>query len=140
MGGLRLITVLEDHHIEQLHQLYNTTWWTLTRSLEDVIFMLGHCQLLYALVDDENNLKGFTRVLTDFTYKAFIFDVMVNESHHGEGWGRFLMDTVMAEPQLSKVRHIELYCEEKMEPFYERWGFKKDLGLTFMRAMPHEES
>ena len=81
-----------------------------------------------------SELVAFARVLTDYTYKALIFDVIVAESQRGEGLGKRLMDEILDHPRLADVDQFELYCLEEMTEFYERWDFTDELGdLRLMR-------
>jgi GNAT superfamily N-acetyltransferase len=131
------IEQLTGQHIKQLHALYQAEWWTQDRQLEDVRRMLQHSDVIIALGEaDTKRLAGFARILTDYVYKALIFDVIVAESQRGHGLGRVLMDAILNHPDLAAVRHFELYCLPDMLPFYRQWGFTADLGeLRFMRLV-----
>jgi len=129
------IEQLTNRHIEQLHALYRAEWWTQDRQLEDVRHMLQHSDVVIALAEaDTGQLAGFARVLTDYVYKALIFDVIVAEPQRGQGLGRVLMEAILNHAELQSVRHFELYCLPDMMPFYQQWGFTADLGkLRFLR-------
>ena len=112
------------------------------RSLEDVRTMLAHCDFVFGVVArDSPKLLGFARVISDGVYKAFIFDVIIHPEHRSEGLGTFLMESLMAHPVLSRVRHIELYCLPERVPFYERHGFSAEVGeIVLMRRTSAEEA
>ncbi len=118
-----------------LMALYRQTYWGRERSEEDVLKMLAHTDLMFTLVDtDSGHLVGFARVLTDTVYKAFVFDVIVDEGRRGQGLVRRLMDAITAHPQLLKVKHFELYCRPDVVELYRKWGFGTELsGQVFMR-------
>jgi GNAT superfamily N-acetyltransferase len=126
---------LTDEHINDLCALYQSEWWTKGRQLPDVKRMLQHTDLIVAFSDSESRrLVAFARVLTDYVYKALVFDVIVAASHRNQGLGRALMDAIVNHAALKAVRHIELYCLPDLMPFYQQWGFTDDLGaLRFMR-------
>ena len=119
----------------QLHALYQREWWTAGRTLEDVRAMLAGSDHLYGICEGETaQLAGFARVLTDGVFKALVFDVIVESAHRGQQIGRKLMERVLSDPRLARVKHFELYCLEEMAPYYEQWGFTSDLGeLRFLR-------
>lgn len=130
---LRFIDSLNAQQTQQLHQLYQQVWWAVGRTLADVQRMLAGSSLIFALVDTDQQLLGFARVLTDGAYK-FIFDVIVTEQHQGTGLGKQLMDRIINDPRLSSVKHLELYCLPELVPFYERWGFSAEVGaIQLMR-------
>ena len=88
------------------------------------------------ILDHGDKLIGFTRIITDFIYKAIIFDVIVSAEHRGDGLGQKLMGLVKNHENLKKVKHFELYCLPDMESFYESFGFSTDVGgIKLMRCI-----
>lgn len=132
---LEPIEQLTNQQVKDLHQLYQAEWWTKGRKLSDVERMLQHCDVIVAYCHSETReLVAFARVLTDYVYKALIFDVIVEESFRNAGLGRALMEDILNHPSLESVQHFELYGLPEMTPFYHKWGFTAELGeLTFMR-------
>lgn len=134
-----MYTIIESmaaRHIPQLLELYRQCPWAKDRTLEDAESIVRNTTITLGIVDDNGNLIGFSRVLSDLRIKALILDVVVDESHRGEGLGKLLLDTIVKHPKLANVKHFELYCREKMIPFYERFGFTEDLGdFHFMRRV-----
>lgn len=132
---LRRVDTLSESQIEDLHGLFQNEWWTKERTMDDIRTMLDATPIQIAFADAASDrLVAFARVLTDRTYKALIFDVIVDSSCRDRGLGCRLMDAILAHPQLSEVKHFELYCKPELEPFYERWGFKEvGDGLRFLR-------
>ena len=122
-------------YVDDLYGLYQDWWWTEDRDRDDLPGMLADSDEVVAYVDSASDeLVAFARVLSDYTYKALVFDVIVAESHRGTGLGKRLLADVLDHPDLADVEHVELYCVEEMVPFYERWGFTDDLGeLRLMR-------
>jgi GNAT superfamily N-acetyltransferase len=91
--------------------------------------MLANSDLVLALIDGANDrLVGFARVLTDWRYRAYLYDVVVAPDWQGRGLGRVLMDALLADDRLAAVEMIELSCQREMVPFYRRWGFTDELG------------
>lgn len=132
-----MITSLSDNHLEQLDKLYQAEWWTKGREYQDIKRMVENSDIVIGYCEPDNNeLIAFARVLTDYVYKAFIFDVIVKESYRGKELGRALINVILQNPSLQGVKHVELYCRPEMVTFYEKWGFSKVLGeLTFMRMV-----
>lgn len=133
--AIALVRQLNEDHIQDLYALYQTAWWAQDRTLKDIRKMLAHSDIVVGLYDDSRDrLIGFARVLTDFVYKARLFDVILAESSQGLGLGRYLMDTVINLPELRSVQQIDLQCLPEMVPFYEKWGFSPDLqGVITLR-------
>lgn len=121
---LELIDRLNDAQVEDLHRLYQQEWWTRQRTIEQVRRLLEHSNLIVAFCQRQNGqLIAFARVLTDFTIKALILDVIVDRNFRGSGLGKDLMDAVVSHPRLAPVANLELYCRPEMIPFYQRWEF-----------------
>lgn len=133
--AVELLNQLTSAQIAELHVLYQSEWWTQGRTLEETQRVVQHSDIVVAFGEiDTKRLVAFTRVLTDYIYKALVFDVIVADSYRGSGLGRQLLEAVVNHPELKSVRHIELYCLPELMPFYQKWGFTAALGeLRFMR-------
>jgi RimJ/RimL family protein N-acetyltransferase/GNAT superfamily N-acetyltransferase len=131
----RRVDMLTDSQIGDLHRLYQNEWWTKDRTIEDVREMLDGTQVTIGFADPTSDrLIAFARVITDYTYKALILDVIVEPAARQAGLGRALMEAIIGHPALAEVRHFELYCRPDMVPYYEQWGFKNvGSALCFMR-------
>jgi len=128
------IYLLNEKHIIQLHDLYQKEWWTKGRTLAETTKCVGGSQICIGLVDDNNDLVSFARVLTDYTFKALIFDVIVRRSERGHGLGDELISLVKEHKLLRGVKHFELYCLPEMYSFYAKHGFTADVGkIRLMR-------
>jgi predicted GNAT family N-acyltransferase len=126
MEEFQSISQLNDRHISQLLDLYKNEFWSKHRTRPDVEKMLVASDVVIALVDRDDRLAAFTRVLTDFVYRATIYDVIVNPIDRQKGLGKRLMDEVFQHSELSQVEYFSLFCLPEMIPFYERWGFTAD--------------
>ncbi|MBA6372013.1 GNAT family N-acetyltransferase [Colwellia sp. BRX8-4] len=132
---MTIIYRFSDDYIKQVHQLYKSVWWGKERSLEDTQNCIRGSQICIGILDVDNELIGFTRILSDFIYKAIIFDVIVSASHRGNGIGQQLMSLVKNHDKLVKVKHFELYCLPELESFYKNLGFSTDVGgIKLMRC------
>ncbi|MGZ0165145.1 MAG: GNAT family N-acetyltransferase [Planctomycetales bacterium] len=120
-----IVENLTESQIVEVHALIQQQWWGGNRSLEDVKLMAANTSLMLGLVEvSSGRLVGFCRVLTDFAFRATIYDVMVTEELKGHGLGKRLMDTLCNHPSLQRVSFIYLACEPELSSFYEPWGFK----------------
>lgn len=128
-----IINKLDEHHIEQLMDLYKQCWWARDRKIEDVRKMLK-VSIIIGITNIENDLIGFTRILTDGVFKALVLDVVVDEKYRNQKLGEQLLKTVVAHPLIKDVRHLDLNCTEEMIPFYQKYGFTEKFdNLYFMR-------
>ncbi len=87
MKGYRFVDRLNENQTRDLWQFYQEEWWTRGRRLEDIENMLGHSDLIFALVEEASDrLAGFSRVLTDYVYKALVLDVIVGRDFRNNAW------------------------------------------------------
>ena len=121
---IEAIAQLTEAQIEDLHQLYQSTWWGQKRTVPGIKKMLQNTDLIIGFCEVKTKkLIGFTRVLTDYVYRAVFWDVMVEESYRGQGLGKALVEAVINHPSLQEVEAISLVCLPEMVPFYENLGF-----------------
>lgn len=124
----RIVYNLSENQISELLDLYKNEFWSSQRTHDDVVRMLAESDIIIGLVDESEQLIGFTRILTDFVYRATFYDVIIKQNHRKMGLGTKLMDAVVNHPKLSSVEQFALYCLPEMIPFYERWGFTSNVG------------
>ena len=116
--------------VRQLLELYKTAWWALERSAGDVGRALEYSHPVITAWDGPQ-LVGFTRVISDRTYRATIWDVIVRPSHQGRGVGERLMQSVLDHPDLKTVSAFLLLTKDK-HSFYERFGFRSEPNQAMM--------
>ena len=131
-----LTYTLTPKHIKELHELYQGEWWTKGRTLQEATDVVEGSQINIGILNAQGSLVAYARVLTDFTFKALIFDVIVAEDHRGEGLGEKLMQAIKSHEKLARVKSFELYCLPEMFAFYERHGFSSDVAdIKLMRCL-----
>ncbi|OUL21157.1 GNAT family N-acetyltransferase [Nostoc sp. T09] len=123
-----IVDHLTDNQIVELVDLYKNEFWSKKRTYQDVAKMLAASNIIIGLVDEGKQLIGFTRILTDFIYRATVYDVIIKPSHRKMGLGAKLIDAAINHPQLCDVEQIALYCLPEMIPFYQRWDFTNEVG------------
>jgi GNAT superfamily N-acetyltransferase len=122
---------LSEAQVDDLVRLYGNEWWSKGRTRPDVEQMLAASDLLIAVIEKpSDSLAAFARVLTDGTYVALVFDVIVAPEHRGRGLGRLLLERICSEPALQNVASIELHCQPEHVPFCRKWGFSEEVGRS----------
>ena len=83
---------------------------------------------------DEDTLVGFGRVLTDFVYRASIWDVIVHRSYQNQDIGKGMVNRILAHPSLKRVELFWL-CTRRYQGFYASLGFsdKEQTGMVWDR-------
>lgn len=78
--------------------------------------------LCFALLAGARQI-GFARVITDRTTIAYLGDVFVLPEHRGKGLGKWLVECVLAHPQLQGLRRWVLVTLDA-HGLYQQFGFK----------------
>jgi GNAT superfamily N-acetyltransferase len=110
--------------------LYHQTWWAHGRSLEDVRRALEHSHPVVTAWRGAD-LVGFARVISDLTFRAPVWDVIVRSDEQGRGVGTALVEFVLHHPDLQSVSQFLLLTADK-HGFYERLGFKPEREMAMM--------
>jgi predicted GNAT family N-acyltransferase len=119
MTRVRDLTPDDAQELTALYEDYE--WWD-DREVEDVRAALAETEVAVG-VEDDGDLVASARVLTDYTYYANVFDVIVAAHRRGEGFGETLMQAVVDHPDLQSVVGLSLLCRRGLVPYYESVGF-----------------
>jgi GNAT superfamily N-acetyltransferase len=103
--------------------LTNSSYWAVGRSLETVRRSIEH-SLSFGLYDENSRQVGFARVVTDYATFAWVADVFVLEEARGRGLGAWLMEVILAHPELQGFRRWSLATKDAHE-LYRRFGFSE---------------
>ncbi|HEV8540130.1 MAG TPA: GNAT family N-acetyltransferase [Nitrospiraceae bacterium] len=124
----------KDFDPSELVRLYDQAPWAKGRTLETVREMLTHTDLALSVWDGPR-IVGFGRVLTDFVYRASIWDVIVHPDYQGQDIGTQLMQRILDHPLLKQVELFWL-CTRDRQTFYEKLGFSanEQTGMVWARS------
>jgi len=122
MPDVRDLTPEDAPALTALYEDYE--WWE-DRGVDGVRDALAGTEVAVGVWgDDDDRLVAAARVLTDYTYYANVFDVIVAADRRGDGLGEVLMAAVRDHPDLQSVPGLSLLCREGLVPFYESVGFE----------------
>ena len=124
--GLRILGLgpnLTPHRgIKKLISLFNkNTFWAKNRTKKMLLKMLSNSDIVISVWEDRQ-LVGFGRATTDQTFRAVLWDIVVDKDYQINGIGKRIVKTILKNKLISKVEKIYLmttYCEE----FYSNNGF-----------------
>jgi len=107
--------------LELIHNyLSNESYWASGRS-RDVVERSIENSLPFGIYRD-SELVGFARVVTDYATFAWVADVFVLPAHRGRGLSKWLMEVIIAHPELQGFRRWVLSTRDA-QGLYERFGF-----------------
>ena len=102
--------------------LSNSSYWAKGRSLETVRRSIEN-SLAFGLYEHERQV-GFARVVTDYATFAWVADVFVLDEFRGQGLGTWLVEVMLAHPQLQGFRRWSLATKDAHE-IYRKFGFSE---------------
>ena len=111
------ISAFDKDQIDQVHGLMKSEWWCKNRLQTDVARVVKTSDIVLGVLNEDGRLIGFTRVLTDYIYKALIFDVIVEPSSRQSGLGKKIIEHLLNMEALRPVKSFELYCPERINSF-----------------------
>jgi GNAT superfamily N-acetyltransferase len=108
--------------VEFIHKfLSEEAYWSPGVSRETVERSIEH-SIPFGLYRGSEQI-GFARVVTDRAAIAYLADVFVVSSHREQGVGKWLVETVLAHPDLQDLRRFFLGTADA-HALYERFGFR----------------
>ena len=122
----------------ELQDLYRYTGWGRSRSVEGIDAMLAGTSMCFS-VRFEGRLVAFCRIVTDFVYRASLWDVMVHPEHQGKGLGTSLVDYALNHPAVKNIPMVLTYTSE-WDSFMSSRGFEERKGTLMMLRCPIEYS
>ncbi len=113
--------------------LFDQSTWARGRTLPDTQEMMQHTNVFITAWDGER-LVGCGRVLTDYVYRASIWDVIVDGQYQGQDIGTEIINRILSHKTLQRVELFWL-CTRDKQAFYETLGFsaQEQVGMVWDR-------
>jgi GNAT superfamily N-acetyltransferase len=119
-GQYSITTDPQKLDVDAIHAYLSRSFWAEGIPKDIVARSLAN-SLCFGLFDDAAQV-GLARVVTDRATYAYLCDVYVLESHRTRGLGKWLIETVMAHPDLQGLRRFQLVTRDA-HGLYSRHGF-----------------
>jgi ribosomal protein S18 acetylase RimI-like enzyme len=79
---------------------------------------------------------AFARAVTDLATYAYLTDVIVAPGARGQGLGKWMIESVLAHPDLQGLRRVTLFTRDARS-LYEKLGFSTEMpASTYMEMRP----
>lgn len=82
--------------------LQNDSYWAKSRSREQIETSIAN-SLCFGIYDEADNMIGFGRVVSDYGVFAYLADIYIDKDERGKGYGKMLMQEILAHPDLQLV-------------------------------------
>ena len=130
-----MITYTDGKHFDlsSLLPLFEQSSWASGRTQDDAQEMVKHTHLFLTAWEGDR-LVGCGRVLTDYVYRASIWDVIVDGQYQDQDIGTEIIKRILSHPTLQRVELFWL-CTRDKQVFYETLGFsaKEQIGMVWDR-------
>jgi N-acetylglutamate synthase-like GNAT family acetyltransferase len=121
LGRFELTTDKNRMQLDVIYSFLQKSYWANKRSLEAIKKSIEY-SLPFGIFDGDRQI-GFARVLSDYSTFAWIADVYIDEEYRGQGLSKWLMESMLAHPELQDLRRWVLATKDA-QSLYSQFGFK----------------
>jgi GNAT superfamily N-acetyltransferase len=107
--------------LDLIHGFLTDSYWAKGIPREVVARSITH-SLCFGIYDGDGTQAGFARVVSDFATVAYLGDVFLLESHRGQGLSKWMMECIVAHPDLQNLRRWILLTRDA-HGLYKQFGF-----------------
>lgn len=118
--GFTVSTDLARLDVDMIHAFLSTCYWA--KGIPRAVCERSITNAEPFGVYEGTRQVGFARVVTDYATVGYLGDVFILEPWRGRGLSRFLMDSIMAHPELQGFRRWFLLTRDA-HALYARHGF-----------------
>tara|TARA_B100000214_G_C23809816_1_gene554397 strand:+ start:105 stop:545 length:441 start_codon:yes stop_codon:yes gene_type:complete len=117
--------------IQKLKNLFErNAFWARKRSINSLKVMLSHSDVIVSIWTDRN-IIAFGRATTDRSFRATLWDVVVDKEYQAHGLGKLVVESILENSLIAKAEKIYLMTTNCTD-FYESLNFQKESKQTLM--------
>jgi GNAT superfamily N-acetyltransferase len=121
-GGATVNTDAARLDLAVVHGFLTQAYWSPGVSAETVRRSIEH-SIPFGVYIDHRQI-GFARVISDWATFAYLADVFIVPEARGQGLARFLLECILAHPDLQGLRTWALFTRDA-HGLYEQVGFER---------------
>ena len=106
--------------VDSIHRFLSTSYWETQGISKETIERSIRGSLCFGIYDGKRQV-GFARVVTDGATFAYLCDDYVEETHRGQGLGKWLMQCIFSHPELQHLHRWVVVTRDAR--LYEKVGF-----------------
>ena len=118
--GFAITTETSFFNVEFIHAFLSNSYWAKNIPLETVQQSIDN-SLCFGVFHLGRQI-GFARMITDKATFGYLADVFIDEGYRGQGLSKWLMEEIMAHPDLQGLRRMMLATRDA-HGLYEQFGF-----------------
>ncbi len=116
--------------IDAIWQFLTNAYWSPGVERERVERSIAN-SLVFGVYAQDGSQAGFARLVTDRATFGWLADLFVLEPHRGHGLGAWLVETILAHPDVAQLRQV-LLATKDAQTLYARFGFEAIEGTRLM--------
>ena len=109
--------------LDVVERLLRASYWAGTRSREIIERSLKNSACFGLYEQQSGRQIGLMRAVTDYATFVWLCDVVIEPEYRGRGLGKWMLESMLADPSLRHVRRWVLATSDA-HGFYRRYGFK----------------
>lgn len=106
--------------LDVVHGYLRSSYWA-SGMPRDVLERAIENSLTFGVYEGKRQV-GFARAITDCATYAYLSDVFILEGYRGRGLSKWLMECILAHPELQGLRRFALFTRDA-SGLYARYGF-----------------
>jgi GNAT superfamily N-acetyltransferase len=107
--------------LDAIYEMLTHSYWANGRTMEMIERSIQN-SLVFGIYDGPRQI-GLARVISDYATFAWLCDVFIHEDYRGKGIGKWLIETVIAHPDLRELKRFVLATRDA-HGLYAQYGFK----------------
>lgn len=119
------LTNFHSRYLEQINELNNQEGWDNLAGNKENYFKALENSITTVAVDNNDNVLGYIRALTDGYVTLFICELLIVKHKRGEGIGKILIRDLHRKYPYTR---IDLLATQKSSTFYEKQNFRVFYG------------
>ena len=120
-GNFIISTDARRLDLDAITDMLSRAYWAKGRTREVIARYVTH-SLVFGVYEGSKQI-GLARVVSDYTTFAWLCDVFIHEEYRGQGIGKWLIETVIAHPDLQGLRRFILMTSDA-HGLYSQFGFQ----------------
>ena len=103
--------------------LHRNAFWARDRTINDLRKCLAKSDVIISIWS-HNEPVGFGRALSDGVYRGVLWDIVIDQNHQGNGYGKMIVENILESKQIKHTKKIYLMTTSK-KLFYSQFDFKE---------------
>ena len=107
--------------LDAIYEMLTRAYWAKGRTKEMIARYVQH-SMVFGVYEGTRQI-GLARIVSDYTTFAWLCDVFIHEDYRGRGLSKWLMETILAHPDLQGLSRFML-ATSTAHSLYACYGFK----------------